>query len=128
METILTPETAKAARQKTNLSQSKVAAELGINRAYPSLFESGKYLFEESVLSSLRCYYEENGYVFENVRNADVYAEPKFALVQVKEKFDIPNWMDETEDEELLATYTENRKKIISLCLKHPKEIEFWVD
>lgn len=69
MEMILTPETAKAARQKINLSQGKVAADLGINRAYLSHFESGKHLFDTSVLLSLRRYYEKNGLVLESIHD-----------------------------------------------------------
>src|SRR3569833_4745641 len=69
MKITLTPEVAIGARQKTLLSQDKVATDLGINRAYLSLFESGKYLFDECLLSSLRAYYEEKGYVFDSIQD-----------------------------------------------------------
>lgn len=118
MEIILTPEMAKAARQKSNLSQGEVAASLGINRTYLSLFESGKYLFDESVLSSLRDYYEEIGYVFESIHDHQPKSESPLHNAQI----------DEAKAELLLTAYEDNRNKIISLCQQHPKEILFWVD
>lgn len=132
MEMILTPDTARAARQKINLSQGKVAADLGINRAYLSLFESGKYLFDESLLSSLRHYYEEHGHAFNDVADAaDDETKTELPFLNAclsKNDFRISSRVDETEAKTLLAAYTDNRNKIISLCQKAPKEVLFWID
>jgi len=131
MKITLTPEVAKVARQKTHLSQDKVATDLGINRAYLSLFESGKYLFDECLLSSLRAYYEEKGYVFDSIQDIGDHAKAELPFHQkarVKDGFEIPSEIDEIEAERLLAAYKENRNKIISLCQQHPKEILFWID
>src|SRR3569623_842624 len=110
MEIILTPEMAKAARQKSNLSQGDVAASLGINRTNLSLFESGKNLFDESVLSSLREYNEEIGYVFESIHEN-----------QPKSESHLNNSLiDEVKADLLLTAFVDIRNKIISLCKLQP--------
>lgn len=65
MTTILTAQLAKQARESLRLSQGKVSSALGINRTYLSLFESGKYIFDDHTLDELLLYYEGLGYGFE---------------------------------------------------------------
>ena len=107
MAAILTSIQAKAARHATKLFQGKVATDLGINRAYLTLFESGKYLFNDSALSSLRNYYEEHGYEFNRDfedMNGQLKSDPSpHNPFRVKDGFEIPSSMDESEVEELLA-------------------------
>jgi transcriptional regulator with XRE-family HTH domain len=59
MSNILSAVEAKQARASIKRSQGKVASELGLNRTYLSLFEGGKYLFDDGTLQRLRAYYEE---------------------------------------------------------------------
>lgn len=54
------------ARAMLNLSQAKVSRETGISRSYLSQFENGSRKLSNSELSSLREYYEEAGYVFDD--------------------------------------------------------------
>jgi transcriptional regulator with XRE-family HTH domain len=61
MEPVLTAQKAKSARNAAQLSQGKVATDLGINRSYLSLFESGKYVLDDNTLAQLRDYYQDHG-------------------------------------------------------------------
>lgn len=54
------------ARAMLNLSQAKVSRETGISRSYLSQFENGSRKLANSEISSLREYYEEAGYVFDD--------------------------------------------------------------
>src|SRR3989344_2943495 len=130
MEAILTAEQAKEARSKTRLSQGKVAADLGINRTYLSLFESGKYVLEDSVLESLRSYYQEHGYDFGGEEPADGRVAARQApqvrgTVRVMDGFQVVAAMPDEEAETLLSEYVEKRVKIKELCAQEPEEDSF---
>jgi hypothetical protein len=128
MEAIFTAEQAKEARSKTRLSQGKVAADLGINRTYLSLFEGGKYVFEDSVLESLRSYYEQQGYDFGDTdppaggRGAVHQAPQGRGSVRVMDGFQVVAAMQDEEAEMLLSEYVQNRVKINELCAQKPKD------
>jgi len=132
MNSILTPEQAKAARRETDLSQGKVARDLAINRTYLSLFEGGKYLFNHSALSSLRNYYEEHGYDFtgarHNVECNSQHQSTHHNVAKVECGFHIPSNIDEVEVEKLLTEYASNRDRITEICRLYPKDFLFWVD
>lgn len=128
METVLTAEQAKAARDALHLSQGKVASEVGINRTYLSLFEGGKYVFDDNTLSALRSYYEQQDYDFDSdTDGADMKARiskprPSSArAVRVKDGFVVPGLMAEEDVEPLLAEYQTNRQKIMQLCGEAPE-------
>lgn len=125
METILTAEQAKEARSKIRLSQAKVAADLGINRAYLSLFEGGKYVFEDSALKSLRSYYQQHGYDFDITDVPKQTAPKPSAPIRVMDGFQVIGAMTEEEAEALLAEYVQNRAKINELCSQVPEESSF---
>ncbi|MDQ3187084.1 MAG: helix-turn-helix domain-containing protein [Pseudomonadota bacterium] len=55
----LTPQQAKAAGGNAQLSQGRVASNIGINRSYLSQFEPGKYLLDDATLIRLRDYYSK---------------------------------------------------------------------
>ena len=130
MEAILTAEQAKEARNKTRLSQGKVAADLGINRTYLSLFEGGKYVLEDSVLKSLRSYYQEHGYDFEGAdapaARVERQAPQARGSVRVMDGFQVVAAMPDDEAEILLAEYVQNQVKINELCAQKPEE-DSWV-
>ena len=130
MEAILTAEQAKEARSKTHLSQGKVAADLGINRTYLSLFEGGKYVLEDSVLKSLRSYYQEHGYDFEGAdapaARVERQAPQARGSVRVMDGFQVVAAMPDDEAEILLAEYVQNQVKINELCAQKPEE-DRWV-
>lgn len=58
----LTPDEAKAARDSLKLSQSLVARETGIDRAYLSQFENSKRILEDSQIAKLYEYYLTQGW------------------------------------------------------------------
>jgi transcriptional regulator with XRE-family HTH domain len=130
MKTILTAEQAKAARSTTRLSQGKVAADLEINRAYLSLFESGKYVFKDSVLTQLRSYYEEHGYDFGDAGAPEQTASRSQAshveAVRIMDGFQVPSAMSEEEAEALLAEYSENSAMIQTSCAEKPEDFLFF--
>lgn len=128
MKAILTAEQAKEARNKTHISQGKVAADLGINRTYLSLFEGGKYVLEDSVLKELRGYYEQHGYDFDAAEAPEQPApstRQHHASVRVMDGFQVIGAMTEEEAEALLAEHLQNRVKISELCAQKPKEGDF---
>ena len=53
---------ARAVRQACRVSQASVAAAIGINRTYLSLFECGRYVLTEHYLEALRDYYGSLGW------------------------------------------------------------------
>src|SRR5690349_16058936 len=69
MSTQFTAQQAKTARANAQLSQGRVASDLGINRSYLSQFESGKLLFDDTTLFRLRDYYSEHGAQLEYLAN-----------------------------------------------------------
>jgi len=136
METILTAEQAKTARDALHLSQGKVASEVGINRTYLSLFESGKYVFEDDTLSALRSYFEEQGHDFDTPNDQAATSKPQGSVaatravlaVRVKDGFVVPSALAEDEAEKLLTEYQENRRQIVALCGEQPNEGFFFSD
>jgi len=59
---ILNPQAAIAAREELNLSQTKVAQDIGLSRSYLSQFESGKRILEDRWQEDLVTYYESHGW------------------------------------------------------------------
>jgi transcriptional regulator with XRE-family HTH domain len=58
MEQILKSIELKNLRQSRGVSQAQLARDVGIQRSYISQFENGKYLFEDTELTSIRAYLE----------------------------------------------------------------------
>jgi len=116
MNIILTAKQAKQAREDTSLSQGKVATELQLNRTYLSLFESGKYVFDDNTLQSLRSYYEALGVVINNETMEVTDTEAR-----LRDGFIIPHAIDDDEVEEFLAEYAENKSVITTLCADKPE-------
>ncbi len=56
MNTLLDTAIFKSARESMGISQSKLAKELGINRAYLSQFESGKRLLNDNEIEVIYAY------------------------------------------------------------------------
>lgn len=113
MQTLLTAQQAKQARSTVNLSQGKVANDLGLNRTYLSQFESGKYLFDDQTLESLHDYYSEHGW---DTPVTDM--EPQQVIhsdIRIKDGFVIPAASEEDIIELLLEDYLDNRRKIQKL-------------
>jgi len=123
---ILTNSQARIAREKLGLSQGKVAVTLGLNRAYLSLFETGKYVLPDSELTKLREYYSASGFSFDetepsNERNfkqeeLDSGREQQTIHVRVVDGFVIPANIEVEEAERILSDYAENAKTIRTLC------------
>lgn len=107
---ILTTKQAINARESLNLSQSKVANEIGLSRSYLSQFESGKRVLEDRWLNALKEFYANNGAVFD--------AEPKVAdseknsQVLIMDGFVISGAVSKSQAENLLSEYYENSEKI----------------
>lgn len=128
MQSIISSKQAKDARAALALSQGKVASDLKVNRAYLSLFESGRYVFADSVLTALRDYYEQHGYTFQQAskpKKADnkLSAESEtHESTRVMDGFVVPGALDAETAEALLAEYAENRAKLDALCEHKPRE------
>jgi transcriptional regulator with XRE-family HTH domain len=124
MQIAFSSKQAKSARIAAQISQSKVASDLGLNRSYLSLFESGKYVFDDATLRTLRDYYQ--AYDATNSRTpqatpTDISGLPLTGAdesegARLCDGFLIPPGMDETEVDRLLHEYAQNRKKISALC------------
>ncbi len=114
MSITLTPADSKQARVKLNLSQTKAAAEAGINRAYLSQFENGSRILTDNTLNQLLDYYLSQGWADTNDPIEDEIAIQK-GIIRVCDGFVIP---DTTEDEvvdHLLAEYHQNETEIAKL-------------
>lgn len=124
MSNILSPSEAKQARASAKLSQAKVASDLGINRTYLSLFEGGRYVFDDSTLIALRDYYEELGFDADCGISADCdegleQGYPGFAAskeVVVRGGVDIPASAEEAAAEEYLSARSTNMRRIREIC------------
>jgi transcriptional regulator with XRE-family HTH domain len=114
-----TPQQAKTARVIAQLSQGRVASDIGINRSYLSQFESGKYLFDDATLTRLRDYYSKYGAKPELVRHTpsefdnDIEEENTLRL---RDGFLLPQEFDEDHADALLSEYAQNRRRIEDIC------------
>jgi transcriptional regulator with XRE-family HTH domain len=121
MEPVLTAQQAKRARNAARFSQGKVAADLGINRSYLSLFESGKYVLDDNTLTQLRDYYQDHGVNLDGAPGAPntaktIPASTASEGARLRDGFLLPEAMDDDEADALLTEYAENREKISALC------------
>jgi len=121
MDQVLTAQQAKSARTAAHLSQGKVATDLGINRSYLSLFESGKYVLDDSTLTQLRDYYQDYGVNLDGTPSVPGNAKTMPASTasegpRFRDGFLLPDAMDDDEADALLTEYAENREKISALC------------
>ncbi|SEL57103.1 helix-turn-helix domain-containing protein [Nitrosovibrio tenuis] len=115
-----TAQQAKTARVNAQLSQGRVASDLGINRSYLSQFESGKLLFDDATVNRLRDYYMKREAGVESL--AQVPAAPlkddsdESNTLRLRDGFLLPPEADEDHVEALLNEYAENRRQIRELC------------
>src|SRR5258708_11902929 len=121
MEQVLTAQQAKSARTAAHFSQGKVATDIGINRSYLSLFESGKYVLDDNTLTQLRDYYQDHGVNLDGAPGAPSIAKTISASTasdgaRLRDGFLLPEAMDDDEADALLTEYAENREKISALC------------
>jgi transcriptional regulator with XRE-family HTH domain len=121
MDPVLTAQQAKRARNAAQLSQGKVATDLGINRSYLSLFESEKYVLDDNTLTQLRDYYQDHGASLDDAPGAPdnaktLPASTTSARARLRDGFLLPNATDDDEADALLTEYAENREKISALC------------
>ena len=129
---ILTADQARDARISSRLSQAHVASELQINRTYLSLFESGKYLFDETTLRELREYYEHCGYDFgqnDEVANIGNFGGDTDGYFRSIDGFVIHHSVDETEADLLLTEFEDNNHRIEQLAQQEIDRDWFgWID
>ncbi len=121
MDQVLTAQQAKSARNAAHFSQGKVATDLGINRSYLSLFESGKYVLDDNTLTQLRDYYQDHGVNLDGAPGAPnnartVPASTASEGARLRDGFLLPEAMDDDEADALLTEYAENRENISALC------------
>lgn len=115
-----TPQKAKAARVTAQLSQGRVASDVGINRSYLSQFESGKLLLDDATLTRLRDYYLKHGAKLESLTHApsaqfeDEREESN--MLRLRDGFLIPPKADEDHVDSLLNEYAQNRHQIRRIC------------
>jgi transcriptional regulator with XRE-family HTH domain len=115
-----TAQQAKTARVNVQLSQGRVASDLGINRSYLSQFESGKLLFDDATLNRLRDYYSKCGARLESVTHAPSpqleHDGQEGSTLHLRDGFLLPPEADEHHIDALLAEYAENRRRIVDIC------------
>lgn len=116
----LTAQQAKTARINAQLSQGRVASDLGINRSYLCQFESGKLLFDDATLNRLRDYYsktdaglDSGAHVSSTQFNGDGEGSNR---LHVRDGFLLPPEADEDQVDALLSEYAENRQRISDIC------------
>jgi len=134
---VLTSQQAKQARQVLGLSQGKVAGDLEVNRTYLSQFENGRYLFDDAVLTRIRDYYQLCGFDFaeppeivpDEADVMDAGSETGYQSappsVRVMDGFVVPHQADETDVDDILTQYAQNRRFIRELCQSAVKQ-GFW--
>src|SRR5258708_16183560 len=110
MEQVLTAQQAKSARSAAHLSQGKVATDLGINRSYLSLFESGKYVLDDNTLAQLRDYYQDHGVNLDGTPSVPGNAKTMPAStasegLRLRDGFLLPDDTDDDESDALLTEY-----------------------
>lgn len=117
----LTAQQAKTARINTQLSQGRVASDLGINRSYLCQFESGKYLLDDKTLTRLRDYYVKHGAQLKPVVHAAASTQfedesEETDMPRLRDGFLLPQELDEDHADSLLNEYAENRSRITNIC------------
>ncbi|MFT7294895.1 MAG: transcriptional regulator with XRE-family HTH domain [Pseudohongiellaceae bacterium] len=110
---ILSNTQAVAARSALNLSQAKVAKDIGLSRAYLSQFESGKMILEDRWLNTLNSYYQDLDWNPEEITNAK--ASNAADGFRMRDGFQISAELDDSQVEELLSSYYDNRLHIEAL-------------
>lgn len=119
MKTQFTSQQAKNARTAAQLSQGRVASEVGINRSYLSQFECGKYLLDDAALSRLFDYYSKRGVKLESLGcvlsvQGEDDSEERY-LPRLRDGFQLPQEADEERVDLLLDEYSENRHRISNM-------------
>lgn len=112
--TILSNTQAVAARAAVSLSQSRVAKDTGISRAYLSQFESGKRILEDRWLTALNSYYREHGWSPE--AGDSVPAEQQAIGIRMRDGFQISAALNDSQVEQLLDAYYDNQLQIEELA------------
>ena len=112
---MVTPEQAKAARVELNLSQSKVAKETDIPRAYLSNFELNKQILHDDMRQRLGEYFVENGCDLAMGLNSTTdesqskeSTQPKTSNIRTRDGFVIPQDINEIDIELNLESYHED--------------------
>src|SRR5258708_39565616 len=108
MDQVLTAQQAKSARTAAQLSQGKVASDLGINRSYLSLFESGKYVLDDNTLTRLRDYYQDHGASVDDAPGAvdnakTISASTASKRARLRDGFLLPTATDDDEADAMLT-------------------------
>lgn len=115
----LTGDIAFQARQELGLSQSKVAKETGINRAYLSEFEGDKRVLSESQLKGLSDYLQQQGWSPTSEQSEATVEElinhDKCGLT-IRDGFVVVQHASEHDVEELLGEYYALDDEIEGLC------------
>lgn len=122
LQTILSSQQAKKAREALGLSQGKVATNLQINRSYLSQFESGKRLFSDEDLNLLRQHYENLGFDFDDSPTISGNG------IHVIDGFAIPPLIYDAEADDILTEYAENKVKLQRLSVQKIKSGLFGID
>ncbi|MBW2941935.1 helix-turn-helix domain-containing protein [Zhongshania aquimaris] len=110
---ILSNTQAVAARSALSLSQAKVAKDIGLSRAYLSQFESGKMILEDRWLNALNDYYQDQGWSPEEASPTET--SNTVDTIRMRDGFHISAELDDSQVEELLNSYYENRFQIEAL-------------
>lgn len=115
---ILSASAAVEARNSLNLSQAKVASDVGISRSYLSQFESGKRILEDRWLVDLKDYFSYQGWspsevssqsedsAVQGIDKGGLTIADGFVIVELEHEFDV---------EALLDEYYENGQQIREL-------------
>jgi transcriptional regulator with XRE-family HTH domain len=105
-----TPAQCVSAREELNLSQAKVASNIGVSRPYLSQFEGGKRILEDSDQQALLDYFLGHGWE----QSETVSEEGSGDLVPyvVRDGFVVPNSISNEDIESILEEYFENSVKI----------------
>lgn len=120
----LTPTDSKQARDELNLSQAKVSAETGINRAYLSQFENGSRILNDSTLNQLKDYYLNQGWPGTNSDSIEEKVSSQEDNIRVWDGFVIPQATEEVEAYNLLSEYHKNQSEIIKS--QNEKSVHCW--
>ena len=123
IETILTPDEAKSARESVSLSQSKFAKGAGLSRTKLALFEVKKYLLSDEELWSLKQFYESVGYEFSGESAVELLSDETSETVQQKRSpgfrlmdgFAIPEGIEAINAELRLTEIADNNDRVEEL-------------
>lgn len=108
---ILNPSDSIEARKQLNLSQAKVANDIGLSRSYLSQFESGKRVLEDTWMEDLKVYYVENGWDEPNIQMLTAQNSGE-DLVLTRDGFVVSEDLSEPAIEELLEERYKNEQLI----------------